>query len=304
MGATLDTGFSGRMLPFFGLDSSRVVEGTLSVEEALTSSGLDWEVEKIPAGYAGADNEFVAAGNKFWMTQRKDTGVVLGQVGAQYGVFNNREAFAFADQLLGFGVEFHAAGSWNQGANVFLVAKLPEGIKVRGEEDMDLYLQLMNTHNGTGSIAGFATPVRVQCTNMNRLAMAKAVSQFKIRHTRTASERVQEAATMLRIVDLYKEEMEAGITQLQDINMELEEIENFLKELTDSERVQKNILETYNTSETVARGNAWGVVNAVTEGLQWNPARRTGAESRFASNLDGPNQRTVERATRMLLRTR
>lgn len=308
MGAIIEAGFNvGR--EFWGM-STTPLAGTLTVHDALVTAGLDWEVAKIPSGYRGPDSEFIAAGAKFNLTQRMDTGAILGQVGSQYQPFQNRQAFAFADELLGFGAEFYAAGAYNNGANVFLIAKLPEGIKVRGEEDMDLYLDLMNTHNGSGAIAGYASPVRRECTNATRLMIAKAVSSFKIRHTATAPERAKQAAEMLKLVDVYKEELESGITQLQDIEMNIEEVTNFLKEWNpDSERVVNNVIETYNTSDLVPRGtngqgNGWSLINSITETLQHNPARRTAGESRFASNLDGPNQRHVERACRMLLRTR
>lgn len=304
MGDVIEAGFSGRGLHFYGMDNSRIVDGTTSVHEALDIAGLNWTVNKIPSGYKGADGEFIASGAKFHQTQRADTGAILGQVGNQYTVFQNQQAFEFADELLGFGAEFHAAGAFNGGANVFLIAKLPEGIKVRGEEDMDLYLDMMNTHNGSGAISWYATPIRRNCTNQTRLMIAKAVSSSKIRHTATAGERVAQVAETLRLVDTYKETLEEGIVALQDIEMNLEEVENFLKEWSESERVVKNVLETYNTSSLVPRGNGWGVTNAITETLLHNPARRTAGESRFASNLDGPAQRSVERATRMLLRVR
>jgi len=302
MGETLESGFSGRGLGFYGLDNSNVVSGTKSVHEALDAAGLNWRVEKIPAGYDDGNGNFVAAGQKFHLTRRSDTGAILGQVGNQYSVFQNEAAFEFADGLLGYGAEFHAAGAYNGGANVFLIAKLPEGIKVRGEEDMDLYLDMLNTHNGSGAISWYATPIRRQCTNQTRLMIAKAVSSAKIRHTATANERMAQVAETLKLVDQYKESLEAGIVQLQEMEMNLEEVTNFLNEWSDSERVVKNVLETYETSALVPRGNAWGVTNAITETLLHNPARRTGGESRFASMLDGPNQRAVERATRMLVR--
>lgn len=304
MGATIEAGFSGRGLGFYGMSNARTLEGTHTVGTALEAAGLDWQVNKIPAGYNGSDGEFVAAGAKFHLTQRADNGAILGQVGHQYTVFQNEQAFAFADELLGHGAEFHAAGAYNGGQNVFLIAKLPEGIKVEGEEDMDLYLDMMNTHNGSGAIAWYATPIRRNCTNQNRLMIAKAVSSAKIRHTATASERVSQVTETLRLVDTYKQALEAGVKSLQEFEMELEEVDTFLKEWSDSERVVKNVLNTYNTSELVPRGNAWGVTNAITETLLHNPARRTGGESRFASNLDGPNQRHIERASRMLLTRR
>ncbi len=304
MGDTIETGFSGRGLGFYGMSNARVLEGTHKVDTALKAAGLDWRVDKIPAGYAGEDGNFVPAGAKFHLTQRADTGAILGQVGNQYTVFQNEQAFAFADELLEFGAEFHAAGAYNNGANVFLIAKLPEGIKVEGEEDMDLYLDMINTHNGSGAISWYATPIRRNCTNQTRLMIAKAVSSAKIRHTASASERVAQVAETLRLVDTYKKSLEDGVKALQSIEMNLEEVDNFLKEWSDSERVIKNVTETYNTSELVPRGNAWGVTNAITQTLLHNPARRTGGESRWASNLDGPNQRHIERASRMLLTRR
>lgn len=304
MGATLETGFSGRGLSFFGLSSSKVIEGTCTVSEALAQAGMDWEVEKIPAGYAGFEGEFVEAGAKFNLTRRQDTGAILGQVGAQYTVFNNQQAFEFADNLLDHGAEFHAAGSYNGGANTFLVAKLPESITVAGEDDMTLYLQMVNSHDGSGSIAAYVTPIRIQCTNQFRLAMAKAVSSIKLRHTKSSEERIEQAAKTLNLVSQYKSDLEEGIAQLQATAMEIEEVEAFFKELTGSPRVQERLLENYNTSETVTRGTAFGVINSVTECLQFNPARNTSMDTRFSSILDGPVQRLTEKASQRLLRVR
>lgn len=305
MGDVLETGFSGRGLHFYGLDNSSVVEGTKSVHDALEAAGLNWQVDKVPAYFKNEEGVF-AAGAKFNLTQRRDTGAILGQVGSQYQPFQNEQAFEFADKMLGYGIEFHAAGAFNGGANTFLIAKLPEGIKVRDEEDMDLYLDMMNTHDGSGAISWYATPIRRNCTNQTRLMIRSAVSSAKIRHTATASERIAQVAETLRLVDVYKEALEEGITQLQEVEMNLEEVETFLKEWNPkSERVVKNVLSTYNTSELVPRGTAWGVTNAITETLLHNPARRTAGESRFASMLDGPAQRSVEGASRLLLnRTR
>jgi phage/plasmid-like protein (TIGR03299 family) len=304
MANIIEAGFSGRGLHFYGMDNARIVDGALSVHDALERSGLNWSVDKIPAGYKNEDGEFIAAGAKFNLTQRRDTQAILGSVGNQYQVFQNEQAFAFADELLGFGAEFHAAGAFNGGANVFLIAKLPEGIVVEGEETMDLYLDMLNSHNGSGSIAWYATPIRRNCTNQTRLMINKAVSSAKIRHTATAGERVAQVAETLRLVDTYKKELEEGITQLQSLEMNLEEVENFLKDWADSERVVKNVLNTYNTSDLVPRGNAWGVINSITETQLHTPARRTAGESRFSSALNGPGQASVERASRMLLTRR
>lgn len=296
----LDSGFSGRSLPFFSLPNSSIIKGTASVEEALVLAGLDWEVEKVPAGHM-VDGVFEEVSGKF-VTRRMDTLDPLGIVGSVYGVFNNRPAFEFADHLLDGGAEFEAAGSYNGGANTFLVAELPEGIKVQGEEDMSLFLQMHNSHDGSGTVAWYATPVRITCTNISRFAISQAVSSAKIRHTRSTADRVAQAAEALNLVNIYKRDLEDGIKVLQETEMELDEVTNFFAALTSSDRVRANLTTTYQNSPTVDRGTQWGVLNSVTETLQFAPGRNTGAESRFSSNLDGVNQRTVERATRMLIR--
>jgi phage/plasmid-like protein (TIGR03299 family) len=295
----LATGFSGRSLSFYSLPQARVFDRELTVSEALTESGMDFTVGKRPVFQQLNDGSFTEVPGKF-ATYRMDTESSLGVVGNQYTVFNNNQAFDFVDELLGFGAVIDAAGTWNNGADVFISAQLQNGIKVEGEEDLSLHILFRNNHAGLGAISGYITPHRLSCTNQMRSAIKSAVSQWKARHTRNVAEKVQEAANAMRLVDTYREAMEGTIQGLQEAEFELSELDDFLKELTASERVQANIREMYNTSETVTRGNRWGVFNSVTEALDWAPARRTGPESRFASSLDGPNQRTRDRAMRLL----
>lgn len=299
--ANMTSGFSGRQISFYGLPSSRVFETELTVSEALEQSGMNFYVEKQPAYRRNIDGNYEEIKGKF-ETVRTDTDSNLGIVGNQYTVFQNETAFEFVDELLGFGAVIDCAGTWNNGADVFISAQLQNGIKVEGEEDMQLNLLLRNNHAGLGSIGGYMTPIRLSCTNMMRSAIRGSVSQFKTRHTRNAAERVQEARNTLNLVDSYREAMEGTVAQLQGVEFDISEMDDFLKELTQSERVQNNIRECYNTSDTVTRGNRWGVLNSITETLDHNPARRTGPESRFASQLDGPNARVRDRAVRLLTR--
>lgn len=292
----VETGFTVEDRHFYGRNAVKV-EGALSVEDALDRSGLNWDVEKAPA-YHQVGDDFVVAPGKF-VTRRTDTQEYLGMVGNVYQPFQNRQAFAFADKLLAYGAEFESAGGY--GANIFLSAKLPQGITVAGEDDLGLRLLMLNSHDGSGTIAGYLIPFRFSCTNQTRLAVAKAVSSFKIRHTATADQRVKQAGEAMNLVTAYSLELENAIAQLQATEMDLEQVTGFFEELTNADRVRANLLTTYQASPTVARGNAWGLINSVTETLQHRPARITGEASRFDSNLDGPNQRVVERATRMLI---
>ena len=299
--ATMTSGFSGRSLSFYGLPSSKVVSGAPSVEEAIKMAGLDWRVGLEPVYQTLRDGSVRIVKDKF-LTVREDTEAVLGTVGKQYHPFQAEEAFAFADALLGYGVEFDAAGSYNDDRKFFLTAKLPEGINVQGQDPVDLYLLFRSTHDGSGAINAMITPVRLACTNMLNLATRTAVSKWSARHTRTASDRVSEAARTLQIVETYTAEFNKIAEQLLAVEMDLEAFTAFTQDVTTAERLQKGMVETWTNSPSVDRSTRWGALNAVGEHMEWMRGGRGNVESRFESNLDGQTAAIRNRAAQLLLR--
>lgn len=301
MGAILDSGFSARKIPFYGLPQSRVFEDDVTVSAALYEAGLDFLVGKRPVHQQLDSGQFSQVDGQF-VTYRMDTQRAFGTVGNQWQPFQNEPALDLCDELLGFGARITAAGTWNGGEDVFVTAQLPEGIIVPGEENLDLYLLFRNNHAGKGAVSCYITPVRISCTNMMSSAIGKAVSSWKCRHTATVSDRVHEAAAAMNLVDKYKQAYESIAVQLQETEIAMDEVDLFLAELTEAKRVQENIKETYETSPTVTQGNRWGLFNAVTESLDWHSPRQTQPETRFASQIDGPISRCRQRAMNLLTR--
>ncbi|MGH2856159.1 MAG: DUF932 domain-containing protein [Solirubrobacteraceae bacterium] len=76
----------------------------------------------------------------------------------------NVDAFRFVDQLLGSSLHFETAGSLHGGRRVWVLATLPDHIRVGGD-DVRPYLLLMNSHDGSTSILAATTPVRTVCQN-------------------------------------------------------------------------------------------------------------------------------------------
>lgn len=299
--ATMTSGFSGRSIGFYGLPSSAVVSGAPSVEDAIKMAGLDWRVGLAPVYQTLRDGKTRIVKDKF-LTIREDTEAVLGTVGKQYHPFQAEEAFAFADKLLGYGVEFDAAGSYNEDRKFFLTAKLPSGINVQGQDPIDLYLLFRSTHDGTGAINAMITPVRLACTNMLNLATRTAVSKWSARHTRTASERADEAARTLQIVDAYSVEFNEMAERLLTVEMDLEAFTAFTQDVTAAERLQRGMVETWTNSPSVDRATGWGALNAVGEHMEWMRGGRGNVESRFESNIDGQTAAIRNRAAQLLLR--
>lgn len=302
------SGFSARSLPFHSMPKSSIVSDAPTAAEALTLAGLDWHVDIQPA-YQLVTNVDSPAGHVFrevpnrFLTVRQDTQKVLGSVGKVYQPFQNLEAFNFADGLLGYGIEYDAAGSYDDDRKIFLTAKLPDGITVDGTDDsLDLYLLFKNSHDGSAAIKAMITPIRLACTNMMNLATRKMVSSWSCRHTSNATERVEEATRTLRIVDAYRTEFSAIATQLRETEMNLDGFTKLVNEVTDAERLRTGMINTFQHSPTVDRTNAWGGLNAIGEFMEWERGGKGSPDSRFDSNIDGQTAATRNRALQLLVR--
>jgi len=303
MGAVV-SGFSARNVAFHGLPSSKIVKDAPNVEEAIRLADLDWTVSLAPVyhqktmdgveTYSPVDGKF--------LTVREDTQQVLGSVGRNYRTFQNADAFDFANELLGFGVEFDAAGHYADSTKVFLTAKVPTGITVPGTDDnLDLYLLFKTSHDGSSAIQAQVTPVRLACTNMLNLATRNAISKWSARHTAKASEKIEEAARTLQLVDAYRSEFEQISAQLLATEVTMEGFESLVEEVTVSERLRVGMINTWNNSPTLMGPNGWSAVNAIGEYLEFERGGRGSVETRFDSNIDGQTAAIRNRAARLLL---
>lgn len=298
-------GFSARNVSFYGLPNSKIISDAPTLHDALDLAGLNWDVELQKSyQYLENDESYREVPGKF-LTVRSDNQNVLGTVGNNYTIFQNEEAFSFADELLGFGVQFDAAGSYDNDRKIFLTAKLPDGITVPGTDDnLDLFLLFRTTHDGSGAIQALITPIRLACTNMMPLATRSMISKWSARHTRTVTDRVSEAARTLNLVDQYRTEFLAISQQLRETDVNLDGFIDLIKEVTESDRHHAGMLSTWRNSPTVDRTTGWGAVNAIGEYMEWERGGKGTIESRFESNLDGQTNAIRNRSVQLLLNRR
>jgi phage/plasmid-like protein (TIGR03299 family) len=204
-----------------------VVAEAQTSAEAITLAGLDWQVEKWPLQTYGVDRHGAAQVldvEDQYATVRTDTGAVLGVVSGQYRVFQNREAFDFMDELVGEKLAlYETAGALRGGRRVWMLAKLPQELRVgRTEDVIDTYLLLANSHDGGLALRVIPTTVRVVCQNTLNLALSRAGSTgVTIRHLDSLEDRVQEAREHLGVfvdrIEHFQEEVDAlAATPLTD----------------------------------------------------------------------------------------
>ena len=144
-------------------------------------------------------------------TFRTDNGTPFGIVGSRYEIVQNRDAFSFFDAIVGEGEAiYETAGALGNGETIFITAKLPTYIRVGSNDDIEKYLLLTSTHDGSGSIQAMFTPIRVVCNNTLNAALKSNASRVTIRHTKSVHDNLKKAHVILGITNKLSEEL-AGI---------------------------------------------------------------------------------------------
>lgn len=181
-------------------------------------------------------------------TYRTDTNSVLGIVKSKYEVIQNIDAFDFFDDAIGPNMAvWQRAGAFGFGHKIFVCAKLPFETTVKGDK-IDNYLVFSNSHDGTTSINIMFTPIRVICTNMLNSARNNADSYIRIRHTRSAQQKLTTGAEILNIASKYAEHSQQLYEALTTINMSDDEVMMYLANLslTDKEIENLNLFDDKN----------------------------------------------------------
>lgn len=298
----------------------KVTEGALTSEEAIKEALLDWEVIQEPVTF-GKKHTIVPG--KF-VNVRKDTGMPLGIVGANYEVVQNKDAFAFFDSIVGKKeAMFETAGALYDGQRIFISAKLPDYIKVAKDDLIEKYLFLTTSHDGSGSIIGAFTPVRVVCNNTLNAALDGLKGNnpgpiVRLRHTTSVKERLEEAHKLMGITNQLANEMqeifvamskkkivEKELTHLVVATLKSKEYLNKIwigdpKDVSTRMKNQvKEIVSYAKTNETQqmasTAGTVFGAYNAITGYFQ-NVKEYNDPNDKLQSILDGGAYKTGQRA--------
>ena len=191
MPANVETMFSVRETPWHGL--GRIIMDAPASREALELAGLDWQGESRNI-YSGTGAMIPG----YRANVRSTDDAVLGVVSDRYRIVQNEEAFQFTDDLLGEGVTYETAGSLQGGKKVWMLARLPRKYLIAGDQ-VEPYLVIFNSHDGSSGVKVAMTPIRVVCQNTLNLALNTAKRSWTARHTENVLLRVQDARETLQL---------------------------------------------------------------------------------------------------------
>lgn len=320
---TSSTMFSTREVPWMKLGTQ--IDEPVDAAEAAKLGGLDFTVELADAGFRRVTVDETGKRTPVtdtWTGQndrralvRSDTGDFYGFCSTDYKPVQYADAFSFLD---GINPEYVSAGTLKGGRQGFVVVKLPDHGAVNltlGKDKQldphDLYVIVRASHDMSKGVEVAVTTLRGKCMNMLTLPSltAGAPQRWSIRHVGDPQAKLTEAQITLANTERYEQAFRAVANRLVDIRVASDEIPMILNHvLPDRPQREKTqipaITEAFESSPTVGfTGTGWGLVNAVSEYLEWN--RKSGlrtSESQFRDNLDGATHKLVQRTAELLLR--
>lgn len=177
-------------------------------DEAIKLAGLDWDVVPKPIY-----DEFGRKISGYKVNMRSSDNTALGIVTDRYTIVQNKEAFAFTDELIGNGAKYETAGSLASGKRVWLLARLED--RTMAEEDMENYLVFTNAHDGTGAVRVACTSVRVVCQNTLNLALSQAKRHWSCVHKGDIRGKLEEARYTLASAERYMQALEEEFGELK-----------------------------------------------------------------------------------------
>lgn len=274
--------------------------GTVFQEDVTTSQMLElahldnWNVRLAPVTVRGIPAERFAAPAFAVVRDNPFDGEedVLSVVGKRYKVLQNEDLFGFGDSLTSGG-RWETAGSIRQGRVVFgsLALKHETVLDPTGVADkIETYLLLHTSHDGSVSIQASITPVRVVCANTLNFALRTVKQSFKVRHTQTLEGKLATAREVLGMAEVYMDDFDKAAQALFQTSVTPQQVEDiFAKAYPKPDKDASKSAVTRWENKRVAVGevlisdttyavkdSAWGVLNALTENLDWNRQERMG----------------------------
>lgn len=232
--------FSVQQKAWHGL--GQVVEVYPTSAEALKFAGLDYEVTKSTL-YTRGNNMIETAGGisvtdnevhvpDYYANIRMDNNTVLGVVGKDYHIVQNREAFAFFDAIVGGeeGIMYETAGALGNGERIFITAKLPGYIRVgNGDDVTEKYIFLTTSHDGSGSITAAFTPIRIVCQNTLNASLQNMSNVVRIKHTAGAKQRLSEAHKVMGVANTLSNQLEGIFNRWAHVDVTDQEVRKLIQ---------------------------------------------------------------------------
>lgn len=246
---------------------------------------------------------------------REDNGTWIGYVSGDYKPVQYSEAFEFMDQV---NPRYVAAGTLGGGRQGFMVVQFPELDRVEYDvngvaDPHNVYGILRTSHDLSKAIEVAVLMLRDKCMNQLTLRSLTHNSQqhWSIRHVGNPHAKLAQATESLAKTRAYVEDMAAMNRRLAQVDIELDEFEQLLRNTILPDRPKReeqitSITQAWLNDPTVGTSelgrNGYTATQAVNTYFEWG--RESGvrtASSRFTGGLNGATHKFTNRTAGVIL---
>lgn len=258
-------------------------------------AGMEWEIKRSEVQYRADSHGIVRDMPERHVLYRSDTAKPLSIVSDGYNVVQPKEVLEFYRDLVATaGFRLETAGTLFGGRKIWALAKVAEGFRLMGQDEIKGYLLLATSCDGSFATRAQFTTVRVVCNNTLQMAHNHdgdiGVPVVSVPHSRVF--KADKVKQQLGIGAEAWEEFTALSEKLASIRVTQGIAEKWLvetfgdpeapleaqKNANTMRRVWESITRSPGSDLRSARGTAWGLVNGVTHYFDHaRPTRTTDA---------------------------
>lgn len=299
--------------PWHGLGNHLPAKQPIEVWQK--EAGMDWQILESPVRFMADTVGSLGTIHSFpdqKVLYRSDNKEALSVVSQRYQVVQPREVLEFYRDLTDVsGYELETAGVLKGGKKFWALARTGQSTSLKGNDQVNGYLLLATSCDGTLATSATPTSVRVVCNNTLTIAVNGTTQAIKVPHsTRFDQQAVKQQlgiavaqwdGFMYRMRTLAErrvkshEAMSYFLRVLCDVQPGSTDLSNLA-----NERALKKVQSLYDgngrgAEMDAAKGTAWGLLNAVTEYVD-HERRARSAEYRMDSAWFGQGGVIKQRA--------
>jgi phage/plasmid-like protein (TIGR03299 family) len=305
-------------VPWHGLGTE--LQPGAPIEVWCQQAGLDFEVNKAPAKYDAYRENGVPETSLFnnrHILYRSDTLAPLSVVSSnRFHLVQPRQVIEFFRDLVGVGgMELEVAGSLLGGLKVWALARTNREIRIMGQDLVKSYLLLTTGYEAGSPTYAMFTSIRVVCNNTLNMSINGKEGRIVIPHfvqfdeakvkedlglvDKAADQFEENAARMAKRKVFRKEAVQFLVDVLGDKDKPAEEQQEY------AARQIKAVMDLFEgkgrgSNLKSADGTAWGLVNAVTQFVDYEKRSRS-PDSRINSAWFGDGANLKKKAVQAAL---
>lgn len=289
--------------PWHGLGQELTPNSPLDVW--LQEAGLNYEIHGGEVMAAMPDGQNIITMPSRKLLYRSDTREPLSIVSDKYRVVQPAEVMEFFRDLTEeHGWQMETAGVLFNGAKYWALARTGQELRVMGQDQVDDYMLLATSCDGTMRTLAKRTSVRVVCNNT--LSIAQGGEGIRVSHSSVFQpEKIKQELELVTGWKVFEDQVqqlaERKVTNMEAINYIVSLLGDPAKPIEEQKSVQTmaQVLQLFDgrgkgSELRSAKGTAWGLVNAVSEYLDWH--KGTNVDRRLDSAWFGKGADLKEQA--------